>query len=140
VTILTRFLVLSAALAAALSAPRNASAATPSACSTVRSCITTGVPQTMTSCLAATPACTLETPDKFGVTAQQLADRAIAKAKCSTKTTRRKCNVCYAAAKLPLQYRFKFDLFHGLLGQAVSLIEIERKAVCPALPVSEQNN
>ena len=112
--------------------------ATPSACQNLQACIDTAVPTVVSGCAASNTSCNTEgNTDKYAVSAGQLAQRAIALKKCKDKKNRFACNVCYQAAKLPLQVRFKVNIFKGLLANAVSLIEQERKATC--LNVSRKN-
>ena len=110
-----------------------AATATPSACQSRQSCVNAAVPTAVASCVADTPICSDTNSDKLAVTAGELARRAIDKKKCTNRNNKFRCNVCYQNAKLPLQLRFKYDLFHGLLANSVKLIEAERKSVCGAL-------
>lgn len=73
--------------------------------------------------------------DIFAVSSGQIADRAIAKRKCMTKTFTKRgaCNGCFKSAKALLKIRFSGDLFHGVLANAVSLIEDQREATCSSL-------
>lgn len=73
--------------------------------------------------------------DKFAISAGQLADRAIAKRNCMNKdfSKRKSCNGCFQSAKALLRIRFDGDLFHGLLANAVSLIEAQRLEKCSAI-------
>ena len=109
--------------------------ATPSACQSLQTCVDQGVTSTVSSCVASNPNCeTKGNTDKYAISAGELAKRSIANSKCSTRKNKGTCNLCYNIAKVPLQARFKGNLFKGLLAQAVSIVEQERKTVCSALP------
>lgn len=105
---------------------------TPGVCSDVQACVDMAVPQLVNSCKAASSSCS-RSSTQFALTATELADRAIAYARCNReKVASRKslCNTCYRVAKAPLRARYKGDLFKGILGQAVRIVELKRVAVC----------
>jgi hypothetical protein len=106
---------------------------TPSACQNLQACVSSGVSATLTSCIADNSACTFKKPGKFAVSASDLSERSIVSSKCRNKTKKSACNLCYNLAKIPLKSRYDGSLFHGLLAQAVSIIESERKSRCSGL-------
>jgi hypothetical protein len=121
------------------SAPMMAQAELSEACQSVQTCVDAGVDTALSSCTTATPECDLnsfptnKTSDRFAASAGDIADRAIELKKCETKTKKFACNACYKSAQAPLKNRFFGKLFHGLLAEAVLLIEAERKEVCGKL-------
>jgi hypothetical protein len=108
--------------------------ATPTACESLQVCVDHDVTSALSSCSTSNPTCTFKTADKFAVSAKQVARRAIDNNRCTKKTKRGACNVCYNISKIPLTIRFKGDIFHGLLAHATTLIEQERKSFCTSLP------
>lgn len=109
---------------------------TPAVCLDVQACVDQGVSQLVNSCKAASSSCS-QVPTVFAVSATELADRAVADARCGRQTVSRKrarCNACYKAAKAPLQARFGGKLFKGLLAQAVRIIETKRVVACGGSP------
>jgi hypothetical protein len=101
-------------------------------CQTVQACVADQVPQIVSSCAQTTPTCISKSNDRFALTADVLADRAVKRLKCDTKTfkTTRACNICFETAKLPLKSRYNGILFHGMLATAVSIVEDTRKEIC----------
>ena len=105
-------------------------------CLPVEDCITNGLTPAIDSCYSASPACVSTNHDKTAVTADQVADRAIAKRGCDTRTFTYKgqCNQCYRNAALPLRFRYDGTLFHGLLAYATKIIENAKHVKCDSLP------
>jgi hypothetical protein len=104
-------------------------------CASVQSYIETQVPAVVTASASSFPACTVK-PERFVVTAGQLATRALALRRCdqpSALRSRLACSLCYERAKNPLRVRYKGELFRGLLSTAVKAIEEQKKAVCRAI-------
>lgn len=108
--------------------------ATPSACENVQSCVDTGVSAERIGCTGSNPTCTYKKIGRFAVSATELAERAVLRKNCRNRVRKVGCNACYALAKEPLKSRYDGTLFHGLLANAVSIIEKERKSRCPKLP------
>lgn len=122
---------------------------TPSACAAVQQCIDLEVADGIVGCLNQSTECNAKNPAKFAVSATEIATRAITIAGCnsfssasSKSSDDRKgkkgkskgaCNLCFQKAKLPLQSRYDGSLFHGLLGNAVSIVEQTRRSVCNSL-------
>lgn len=103
-------------------------------CQDVQSCVDSGLDSLVASCqAAATTACT-RSAASFALTAGQVAERALSDAKCSLAKTKQACNACYTRAKAPLQARYGFKLFQGLMGNAVLVVENERRTTCTVLP------
>ena len=107
------------------------------ACLPVQDCISNGASTLIESCYSATPSCQSSNHEKNLVSAEQLADRAIAKLQCNTKSfnTRGSCARCFDRASLPLISRYDGDLFHGILGYARRLVVNARHLKCDSLPV-----
>jgi hypothetical protein len=109
-------------------------------CLALQQCVDTALPTSLLTCQTSNPTCDLnsfssnKTLERFAVTSGEVADRAIEIEKCSTTTTKESCNRCYQKAKKPLAKRYYGKLFRGLLGNATSLIEAERKSKCSVLP------
>lgn len=104
----------------------------PGVCSDVQACVNQGLTQLVSSCKAASSACT-QSPTVFAVTATDIADRALADGRCTSQkvlSKKSRCNACYRAAKAPLRARFGGRLFKGLLAQSVRLIEARRVVAC----------
>lgn len=106
------------------------------ACLPVADCVTNGLPAVIDSCYAATPACVSTNHDKTVVSAEQIANRAIAARQCDTKTftTKGRCQLCFRTAQLPLRARYDAVLFHGLLGYATRIVENAMHTKCDSLP------
>jgi hypothetical protein len=105
-------------------------------CGSAQNCVDNSLSTVVQECLTANPGCTAQNTDAFAVSPGILADRAIALKNCSNKTFTKKkaCNRCYQNAKAPLKHRYDTELFHGLLGKAVYLVEEERQERCATLP------
>ena len=109
---------------------------TPAACDLAQDCIDSAVAASVASCVEQN-SCSPQSKfgsDPFALSAGILADRAVELRKCSTKTTRVGCNVCYELAAAPLKFRYDGPLFHGLLFQAIHQIRENKRSVCSALP------
>lgn len=112
----------------------------PTGCSALQDCVDTGAPTLLSTCQSSNPTCDLtqfngnQTLERFAATSGEIADRALELKNCASKTTKGACNACYQSAKAPLRNRFFGKIFHGLLANAIQLIEEQRKAVCLALP------
>ena len=105
-------------------------------CPTTQACVSQQVPQVLQSCFAADPSCTLKSSDRFALTAEDLANRAIDARNCTDSkflTSKKKCNVCYQRAKKPLSVRAAGFLFRGLVAQAVKVVEAKRVEACSGL-------
>ena len=98
-------------------------------CTVVQDCVAAGVTALPDTCNFQSSGCTK--PDRFAASASDLASRAIRAARCSRTRTRSLCRFCYELAKQPLRSRYDSTIFHGMLAQAVRLIQDEKNAVCP---------
>ncbi len=133
------FLTIFSITAALLVSHNSALAAYPEGCSDLQGCVDTAVPTILLTCQSSNPTCDLtqfngnQTLERFAATSGEIADRALELKNCSEKTTRQSCNACYRSAKAPLRNRFFGKIFHGLLANAIQLIEEQRKEVCLAL-------
>ena len=105
-------------------------------CESIQSCVDTNVPAVVETCKSAELSCTEESGYLYA-TATELADRAWSSRACSSRevTSKRRgaCNACYHSAKALFSVRFKFDVFQGLLGHAVQILEDRRKEACLSL-------
>ncbi len=105
-------------------------------CPATQACVSQQVPQVLQSCFAADASCTLKQSDRFALTAEDLANRAIASRNCTESeflTSKKKCNFCYQRAKKPLSLRASGVLFRGLVAQAVKIVEAKRVEACSGL-------
>jgi hypothetical protein len=105
-------------------------------CPSVQSCVSEQVPAVMQSCLAVDQSCTPKRPDRFALTASDLAARAIEAKKCTdpiSLQSKIQCNACYRAAKRPLSVRRAGVLFHGLIAQSLKIVEQRRIEACSSL-------
>ncbi len=104
-------------------------------CPATQACVSQQVSQVLQSCFAADASCTLKQSDRFALTAEDLANRAIASRNCTAElvTSKRQCNSCYQRAKKPLSLRASGVLFRGLVAQAVKIVEAKRVEACSGL-------
>lgn len=140
-------IVIGMALTGLLFGQVSSAAALPSSCLAVQSEVDNAVPLTVDQKLADTTlnpggACTTVAGDKFpiedrmAVTAGVVANRAVNARHCATKQYRHRsgCISCFRDAAGTLRSKLDGAIFHGLLANAISLIEIQKASVCGAVP------
>lgn len=97
-------------------------------CAALRACLSTSIDAAMNSCQQTANACA-QSSDSLVITPEALAQRAIDGAHCAGRT-KSACRRCYQhAAKLAARGK-DAELFHGLLAQAIALIQAAGQTAC----------